>query len=175
MSTLEVPYSNTFWVLPHKFLAGEHPCHGNEDADSERLTGLLLGGIRTFVDLTEEEEVPSYHALLRHLAEARRIHANYVRIPIPDGGVPSVRTVKFVLDVVDRSLEHPNGVFVHCLAGRGRTGVVVGCFLRRHALASAVEVIGRIAELRKGMPTGGESCPNASDQARLVERWHAGA
>ena len=23
---LEVPYPNTFWVVSHKFLAGEHPC-----------------------------------------------------------------------------------------------------------------------------------------------------
>ena len=172
---LEVPYPNTFWVVSHKFLAGEHPCHGNEDVDSERLTGLLLAGTRTFIDLTEEDEVPSYHGLLRHLAEGRRLHANYVRIPIPDGDVPAMRTVKFILDVIDRSLEDSSGVFVHCLAGRGRTGVVVGCFLRRHALATPAEVIVKISDLRKGMPTARETCPNAPEQAALVERWHTGA
>lgn len=70
---LLVPFRNSYWVVPGRFLAGEHPSISHEDTIGVRLAALLTAGIRTFVDLTEEQELDSYQQMLRGLAEARQI------------------------------------------------------------------------------------------------------
>ncbi len=124
-----VPYADTFWVLPNQFLAGEHPTEHDEASTIATLNGRLDAGIRTFIDLTEEQEVKGYYRLLRTEAGSQRIAITFLRIPIPDQGVPSVWTLNCILDVIDRSVAATNPVFVHCFAGIGRTGTVVGCYL----------------------------------------------
>lgn len=53
----EVPFPNSYWVLPGHLLAGEYPGDGNRDAAKNNLAALLRAGIRTFVDLTDEDEI----------------------------------------------------------------------------------------------------------------------
>lgn len=65
--------------------------------------------------------------------------------------------------------------FVHCFAGIGRTGTVVGCYLQRHGLATSGDVIEKIDELRRMMPSGREPSPHTAEQVRMVENWPAGA
>ena len=170
-----VPYPNTFWVVAGQFLAGEHPDDLAEGVLQARLSALLDAGIQTFIDLTEEHETPTYYRVLRNLIAERRLEITYMRLPIPDRGVPSLWTLRRILDVIDRSIEDENPVFVHCFAGRGRTGTVVGCYLKRHALATQQDVIGKLGDLRKGMPTGRESSPQTPGQIGIVQHWKEGA
>ena len=168
---VNVPYAETFWVVPGKFLAGEHPTEHDEAGTIARLSALLDAGIRTFIDLTEEQEMKSYHRLLRTVAGSRRTDTTFLRIPIPDRGVPLAWTLSCILDVIDRSVAATNPVFVHCFAGIGRTGTVVGCYLRRHGLATPRNVIAKIAELRQRMPSRSESSPHTPEQVWMVEKW----
>jgi len=170
-----VPYANTYWILPGQFLAGEHPGDLSNEILTARLSALLDAGLRTFVDLTEEREFTSYYEFLRPLSEERRIEVTCVRIPIPDRGVPSVNTLRCILDVIDRSLADDNAAFVHCFAGIGRAGTVVGSYLRRHGLAAQGGVINKIAELRRLMPIAREASPHTPHQVRMVENWREGA
>ena len=176
-----VPFPNSYWVVANQLLAGEYPGDVLEERANRRLTALLNTGIRAFLDLTDEDEinedakpVPAYRSLLRSLAEERRIELTYMRVPIVDRGVPSVWTMRCILDVIDRSARDENPAFVHCWAGRGRTGTVVGCYLRRHGLATEKNVIERLAELRRSMPTGRESSPHTPEQIRMVKNWKEG-
>lgn len=176
------PLANTYWVRPGQFLAGEHPGDADEQVMKSRVSALINAGIRTFVDLTEESEISEdakpiagYYAALRSFAEDGRIEITYVRIPVPDRAVPSVWTLRRILDLVDRSMADENPVFVHCWAGRGRTGTVVGCFLKRHGLASDQDLIAKIAELRRFMPNGRDSSPHTPEQIRMVKTWKQGA
>jgi len=166
-----VPFPNTYWVVPKKFLAGEHPGDLNEAVLKARLLELLDAGIRTFVDLTEERELDSYYEWLREVAEEERVEVTFVRIPIPDRGVPSVWTLQRILNLIDDSLADGKPIFIHCFAGIGRTGTVVGCYLQRHGLATETDVIPRIAELRRFMPIACESSPHTPEQVRMVENW----
>jgi len=174
-STVNIPYAESFWVVPNQFLAGEHPADADESATIVRLSALLDVGIRTFIDLTEEQEMAGYHQLLRTVAENRRIDFTLLRIPIPDRGVPWVETLRCILDVIDCSVANANPVFVHCFAGIGRTGTVVGCYLQRHGLATSQDVLAQIAELRRRMPSGREASPHTFEQVRMVENWQEGA
>ena len=170
-----VPYSNTYWVVHSRFLAGEHPAELDDNATIARLTALLDGGIRAFVDLTMPSEIKSYHQLLCTLAETRRVEITFRRFPIPDRGVPSVSTLTSILDEIDGSARDQKPVFVHCFAGIGRTGTVVGCYLRRHRLAMKGEVVAQIARLRSLMPGVHSPSPQTSEQVRMVENWEDSA
>ena len=169
---INVPFTNTYWVVPSHFLAGEHPVELDESITIERLTALLDAGVRTFVDLTEQrEQMESYSRSLRTLAADRRIGVEIVRIPISDRSVPSTETLRYILNLIDGSIAERNPVFVHCFAGVGRTGTVVGCYLQRHGLATEQNVIAKISELRRLMPGGSEASPHTPEQIRVVENW----
>jgi protein tyrosine/serine phosphatase len=172
----------TYWAVPAQLLAGEYPGEVDPEMTRRRLRALLDGGIRTFVDLTDEDEIsedakviPVYRSILRQLSEAESIQTTYANIPIEDRGVPSPWTLRCILDVIDRSLSDENPVYVHCWAGRGRTGTVVGCYLKRHGLAEEVDVIQKLAHLRRNAPNGKETSPHTNEQVRMVKNWRKGA
>jgi protein tyrosine/serine phosphatase len=169
---MNVPFANTYWVVPSQFLAGEHPVELDEGDTAERLTALLDAGVRTFVNLTEERELTqSYSHALQALAADKGMVVEVFRIPIPDRGVPSVETLKHILDVIDGSISNGRPVFVHCFAGVGRTGTIVGCYLKRHGHAKEQDVIAKILELRRLIPGGSETSPHTPEQIWVVKNW----
>jgi hypothetical protein len=175
------PPRGTYWVAPCQLLAGEYPGEAEPELTEKRLRALLVAWIRTFIDLTDEGEVsedakviPSYRSILREVAEKECTQTTYANIPIEDRGVPSPWTLRCILDVIDRSMADENPVFVHCWAGRGRTGTIVGCYLKRHGLAEDGNVIQRLAELRKDVPNGRETSPHTKEQIRMVVTWKKG-
>jgi protein-tyrosine phosphatase len=170
-----VPFPNSYWVVPSQILAGEHPIDIGEEATRKRLASLLDAGVRIIVDLTEErEQIPEYKALLHTLATDRQIDVKIHRHPIPDRGIPSVETLRSILDVIDHSVAKQSPVYVHCFAGIGRTGTIVGCYLRRHRVANAQDVIARISELRSQMPYGDYPSPQTPEQLAVIRCWQEG-
>jgi predicted protein tyrosine phosphatase len=176
-----VPLEGTYWVIPQQFLAGEYPGEPARNQTAKRLRRLIAAGIRTFIDLTDEDEInedarriPAYRSILREVSDIDVEPITYVNIPVVDRDVPSPWTMRCILDVIDRSLADENPVFVHCWAGRGRTGTVVGCYLKRHGMADDSDVIQKIASLRHGLPTAKETSPHTKEQLRMVKNWRQG-
>src|SRR5580765_5248006 len=102
---INVPFANTYWVVPSQLLAGEHPVELDERITAERLTALLDAGVRTFVNLTEQREIKeSYSHSLRSLAADKGMAVEIIRMPIPDRGVPSAEALRSILEVIDGSI-----------------------------------------------------------------------
>jgi predicted protein tyrosine phosphatase len=168
-----VPFENTYWVVSHQLLAGEHPIDITEDLTVARLKALLNAGVLVFIDLTEaRENIPSYAALLQSLAVERKVTVELHRISIPDRHVPTTEILRSILDLIDRSIANRNPVYVHCFAGIGRTGTIVGCYLQRNGLADARNVLAKISELRREMLGGQEASPHTPDQVAVVVNWN---
>jgi len=142
----KVPIPASYWVIRGKFLAGEYP--GSRDAGEarERLNALLHAGIDTFIDLTYEDERPSYQALLNEIAKPGDRAIHYQRFPFPDFGTPPLASMKAALDALDAALENRGKVYLHCVGGIGRTGMTVGCYLVRHG-HSGPQAMAKLASL----------------------------
>src|SRR5690606_8849589 len=144
VGTVAVPLPNCYWVRPGQLLAGEYPGSMSRSDATERVQKLLHAGVNSFIDLTEEGEMPAYDALLAELSER---HIRYRRVPILDHGLPdSPGHMARILDLIDDELAAGRCVYVHCRAGIGRTGTTVGCHLIRSGLASEA-ALDRLQEL----------------------------
>jgi len=181
---------STYWVVPGRLKAGEHPGSSGPAELQANLSALLRAGVRTFVDLTEPGEEAylglrrPYAEDLRALAAESAAEVSCARSPIRDFGVPSRGLMISILDALDAALGRGMPAYVHCLAGRGRTGTVVGCYLVRHAerlLGTSGSdhagplALARITELRiaQRVPFA-EDSPQTPEQRDLVLRWSAG-
>ncbi len=123
---MDRPLANSYWVVPGRLLAGEHPAGRVElpdGASRRRVLELVAAGINCFVDLTEEGECVAYAPMLPP-------SATYLRRPIRDQQVPRrAAQMRRIQDEIASALTAGHTVYVHCRAGIGRTGTVAGCFL----------------------------------------------
>jgi protein tyrosine/serine phosphatase len=115
-----------------KLYGGEYPGDRNPDVARARLRFLISIGIRTFVDLTgPADRMESYEELLTELEAEAGAALRRISLPIADMGVPeSMETMQTIMESIRESASLAPAVYVHCWGGIGRTGTVVGCWLR---------------------------------------------
>ena len=136
--------------------------------------GLIGAGIDHFIDLTGEEDwLEPYDNLAQE--EGRRLGKTMRRESYPMSGVDVPRRhgdMNAILDAIDAALDARSSVYVHCWAGVGRTGTVVGCWLVRHGFTGD-EALEQIAEWWKGVEKA-DRIPNSPEthvQREYVRRW----
>lgn len=160
------PLPNTYWALPGLLLAGEHPSGLSPEATRQRLSQLLATGIECFLDLTHPSETDSYDQELP-------FHIEYLRKPIRDHGLPEKREhMMEILDCLHDALQAGRPAYVHCRAGIGRTGMVVGCLLVERGLTGeqALDELARVwqqCERSHFWP----SVPETEAQTDYVRQW----
>jgi hypothetical protein len=166
MPILERPLPNTYWVVPGRVLAGEYPGNPDDAQTRARLARLHEAGIDSFVDLTEDGELPPYRHLLLTQTE-------YLRSAIVDTGVPNnVSQTQELLSSIRSALARGRSVYVHCRAGIGRTGLIVGCFLADEEAngRKALKVLNRLW-LQSERSASWPQVPQTPAQADYIRRW----
>jgi hypothetical protein len=175
MTQFKRPIPDSYWLLPGRLLAGEYPGARSDAQARQKLACLQQAGVTFFLDLTEPGEygLKPYAPFLQELARPDGRPSVHRRMPIPDGGTPSVPEMARILDTVDNALEQGHTVYVHCWGGIGRTGTVAGCYLVRHGL-SGDQALAEIARRRRGTPDGHRPSPENHAQEHMIRDWPAG-
>ena len=102
-----------FQVVDDTVWRGSHP---KEDTFRD----LAQRGVTTVIDLRAEENLHVDEKLLSNLGITR------FNIPMRDGQAPTEAQVDQFLSIIENS---KGKVYVHCMAGVGRTGAMVGAYL----------------------------------------------
>ena len=106
---------------------------------AEGYRNLAAAGVTTVVDLRAEDGLDADVRIVEELG------MRLVRIPIRDGQAPSMDKVEEFLAATEES---GGTVFVHCGAGVGRTGTMVGAYLVEQA------DVGRGNAVRRNLAVG---------------------
>lgn len=160
------PLPNTYWVIPGVLLAGEYPGGETSDETRERVQKLLDAGVACFIDLTQPDELEPYDVDLP-------VAIDYLRKPIKDHGLPAKR--EHMIDIqacLDHAIRSGRLAYVHCRAGIGRTGMVIGCFLveRGRSGPEALEELNRVWQQSKRAMSW-PHVPETDDQSEYVRKW----
>ena len=159
------PLANSYWVVPGRLLAGEHPSGLTPELTRARLRKLLEAGIDSFVDLTRPEEATSYR-------DALQPGAAYFNRPIPDHGLPvELAHMQAILAYMRKALDSGHRVYLHCRAGIGRTGTVVGCLLAEQV--GGEEALAQLNRLwrQSGRAAQWSTVPETPEQIEYVRAW----
>ncbi len=160
------PIPNSYWVIPGKLLAGEHPAGLGAEDTEERLAQIVSAGVRRFVDLTHPGELPDYEPMLPSVLV-------YERFAVRDHGLPeSEAQMRDILNSLETGMATGDAVYVHCRAGIGRTGTVVACFLCERGASpdAALDQLNRLwvqSERSASWPT----VPETNEQHAFVLGW----
>lgn len=163
--------AGVYWLVPGRIAAGPHPATLADGSLKQALVQLRHLGVSSFVDLTLEAEVPDgdYQCLGAELARADKKNFHYRRFGIPDMQVPSKQRMADLAEYLAAELVAGSVVYLHCLAGLGRTGTVAACYLADRGL-SGRQALAALTELRRGQ---GEYYPSPENRAQrqFVIRW----
>jgi hypothetical protein len=176
--TATPPTSWCYWVVEDRLLAGAYPGSPDPNERRSKIQSLLGAGVRTFINLMEEDETnyqgqpfAPYDDLAREMCPDGRC----LRFAIRDLSLPSEELMVEILDEIDSSTADGAAAYIHCWGGVGRTGTVVACWLLRHHHADkdgVLEVLTRLRE--KDQDRGHRRSPETPEQAQFVRSWTQG-
>lgn len=171
----DVPLPRTWWIEEGAILGGPFPgAPDSGDAQDKIWTLVEDFGVRTFVNLQEEDELgtggapfPDY---MRLVPEHHEHEVHQVRVPIADMSAATDEQVERVLSEIN-ARRHLGLVYVHCWGGHGRTGTIAGCHLRDLGL-SASDALAQVTTARAHdgyLAT--QPSPQTDAQRAVIEAW----
>nr|XP_043881965.1 dual specificity protein phosphatase CDC14B isoform X4 [Solea senegalensis] len=137
------------WIIPGKFLAfsGPHP-------KSKIENGYPLHAPEAYIPYFRKHNVTTVIRLNKKMYDARRFTDSgfeHHDLFFVDGSTPNDSIVRKFLNICENA---EGAIAVHCKAGLGRTGTLIGCYMMKHYRLTAAEAIAWIRICRPGSVIG---------------------
>ncbi|XP_039298394.1 dual specificity protein phosphatase CDC14C [Nilaparvata lugens] len=158
----KVPFGDLNWIVPQKFLAF---CGPHEKSKIEN--GYPLHSPETYFSHFKDNNVTTVIRLNKKMYDAKRFtEAGFTHKDLffIDGSTPSDYILKQFLTISENS---PGAVAVHCKAGLGRTGSLIGCYIMKHYRLSVNETIAWIRICRPGSIIGHQQVWLSEKEAQM--------
>ena len=124
---------NFSWLIPEKLAGSAIP------TSLEEIKWALNEGVKSIVTIREEALEFPLPAEMKYL----HVHSN-------DMGVPEFDDLVHAVDFIHTRITSNEPVMVHCLAGLGRTGTILACYLIKYKKMSADDAIQKVRNERPG-------------------------
>ncbi|XP_029019024.1 dual specificity protein phosphatase CDC14B isoform X6 [Betta splendens] len=137
------------WIIPGKFLAfsGPHP-------KSKIENGYPLHAPEAYIPYFRKHNITAVIRLNKKMYDARRFTESgfeHHDLFFVDGSTPNDSIVRKFLNICENA---EGAIAVHCKAGLGRTGTLIGCYMMKHFHLTAAEAIAWIRICRPGSIIG---------------------
>eukprot|EP00096_Caligus_rogercresseyi_P011718 TRINITY_DN4703_c0_g3_i1.p1 TRINITY_DN4703_c0_g3~~TRINITY_DN4703_c0_g3_i1.p1 ORF type:complete len:530 (+),score=162.41 TRINITY_DN4703_c0_g3_i1:137-1726(+) len=153
------------WLVPQKFLAfcGPHP-------HSKIEVGYHLHAPEAYFDYFRLHKVSTIVRLNKKIYDAQRFVDGGFRhedLFFIDGSTPSDEILHRFINICETT---SGGIAVHCKAGLGRTGSLIGCYIMKHWKWSANETIAWLRICRPGSIIGHQQTWLEEKQSEMWEQ-----
>ncbi|OMJ90266.1 hypothetical protein SteCoe_7377 [Stentor coeruleus] len=137
------------WIIPNKILAFSSPSDNSISND-----GYYVLTVKDYCQLFKYENVRTVIRLNNKTYDEKQFTENNIKhydLYFPDGTCPSSEIIDKFISIVD---SENSAIAVHCKAGLGRTGTLIGCYAIKKYGFSAREFIAWCRICRPGSILG---------------------
>ena len=117
----------------------------------EKLAGSAIPTSKEEIDWIKQEGVKSIVTIREEPLEDEWIKdVNYLHVHSNDMGIPECSELVNSVDFIHQRITNDEPVMVHCLAGLGRTGTILACYLIKYEDMTADDAIEKVRRERHG-------------------------